>query len=203
MSKKVMAFAAAALAMGAAANQADAQMALPLSVEVRGGAAIPMGDFADDFGSNARGASTGPGYSVDAMFNFTPTVGVYAGYSRNEFGVDRGGLTIGGDAEYIDSGFRGGLMASLAPMGALSPYLHGGAVFRSLDYQLGSFRREFDNALGFEVGGGLEYALGQVISITPGVRYVRYAPGDTDGSSATDDRAISFLNADVGLRFRF
>lgn len=210
MKKAALGIFAAALVAGVGAQNAEAQMmTLPLSVEVRGGAGIPLGEFRDEDEANAE---VGPGFGVNATYNFTPMLGVYAGYSRFSFGVDTGDVDFGGtdfDPRYITSGFNGGLRAGLAPMGGLSPWVRGGVVYHKLSVDLGNNElNEFcdndcdtDYALGFEVGGGLDFPLGQVISITPGVRYVRFSPDPTDGGSG--ELNVSYLAADIGLRFRF
>jgi hypothetical protein len=47
---------------------------------------------------------------------------------------------------------------------------------------------------GFSTGAGVELPLGRRLSVTPGVRYVRYGAADGGG--------VAMLVADVGLRIR-
>lgn len=185
----------AAVAAIATVAPASAQM-LPLGVEVRGGAAFPMGDFGDVFA-----AETGVSYGVTASLQATSLLGVYAGFERAEFGVDDTAL---GEADLTDQGFAFGARLSL-PFGGLTglgPWVRAGAVYnqisRETDSTVGDF--ESDRKFGFEVGGGLSIPLGMVVSVTPGVRYRTYSPGLTGNLSDTN---VSYLVADLGLSFGF
>lgn len=203
----------AALAAFGLAGNAQAQMygGLPLSVEVRGGLGIPTGDFGEE--SDGAEIENGVGFGANLKYQFTPLLAAYAGYSRFEFGTDLGDDPELSEVEVdvIDSGFNGGVQANFSPMmalGGMSPWLRGGAVYREVEFEAGDddvgVSVESDPALGFEVGGGLDYPLGQVISVTPGVRYVRYTPEFDDAIDAGEDEGdVSYFVADIGLQFRF
>jgi opacity protein-like surface antigen len=188
------AFAAAALAMPAQAQMMESS---PLSLEVRGGAAFPSGDFADI-------ADTGWGFGANAGFELTPLVGVYGGYDRYSFSPESDLL----DGDYVSSGFNGGLRVTpmLSGMNSLSPWLRGGVVYNKLQFDFDEFDEEDDSdfQLGFEVGGGIELPLGQRVSITPGLRYTSYSLGENTSTDVFDrDVDINTFVADVGLKFRF
>ena len=51
---------------------------------------------------------------------------------------------------------------------------------------------ESSSGVGFEAGGGVEMRLGGLVSITPGLRYVRYG-----------EETVAMVVGDVGMRFRF
>ncbi|HEX7243325.1 MAG TPA: outer membrane beta-barrel protein [Longimicrobiaceae bacterium] len=176
----------AAAASVALASGAAAQSALPLSFEVRAGAAIPTGDFAE-------GLSTGYTVGANAMFNFTPMLGVYAGYTLNSFGFDDDTGLLDDDVSLNVRGFDAGLRATLASGGSFAPFVRGGIV--SYKGELSSDDGSFsgDNEIGFEVGAGLDFPLGRQISVTPGVSFT---------SVDFDDDKVNFFRADVGLRFR-
>lgn len=184
----------AALAALAAAPQAHAQMRIPLAVEVRGGAGFPTGDFGDM-------VKTGYGFGVNGQFNVTPVIGVYAGYNRFEF--DREGTVADvADAKAIDSGLNAGVQATFAPMmgfAGAAPFLRGGAVYHRVNFATDGGDSKTDYGLGFEVGGGLDVPLGPTVSLTPGVRYIRYTP-EFGGTKL--DRDINYVAADVGLKIR-
>lgn len=181
------------------AGQAEAQMGtLPISAEVRGGFGFPMGDFGDDAG---RRASAGPGFEANVGLGLTQMVGVYAGFNWFEFGQES---SVIDDENLTDSGLNAGAMLNLSGMAPMGPWIRGGVVWHKLEGDrafAGVADRESDRSLGFEVGGGLSFPLGMVISVTPGVRYVSYTP-QYDGNAA-DNSNVSYLIADVGLRFGF
>lgn len=176
---KRFALVAAALAAAAVAAPANAQS--PLAVEGRVGLAFPTGDFGEGLG-------LGYGIGANVSLNVTPTIAVYGGYSHTQFDYDDDLFDT--DDTFNVQGFDAGARLSL-PMAGFSPYLRGGVVY----YQGGvSGGQKSDSELGFQVGAGLNYTLGPVVSFTPEVSYVT-VPAEF-GPDA------SFVRADVGLRFR-
>ena len=200
--KKIAAGFLAAAALAAVSKQADAQLAptTPFSIEVRGGAAIPTGDFK----SNADGdweLKSGWTAGVNAQFQLNPMFGVYAGYSHSSFGVEDED-----DASVNARGFDAGVRASL-PLAALplTPFVRGGVVYHDLQLSVESpnFSITSDRAFGFEIGGGLEYALGQRMSITPGVSFTSYTATFSDDLELFDlDIDVTHVKVDIGLRIR-
>jgi opacity protein-like surface antigen len=198
MKKSIAAFLPlVAAAAFAAPVHAQLPNATPFSFEVRGGFAIPTGDFgesADDVGSVESGLTLG----ANATFHFTPLLGIYAGYTRNTFGVE--GLD---ELDVIDEGFDAGLRVAIpTPLIPIDPYIKAGLVYNSLRYEFDGSGEEFvdsDRSLGFEVGAGIGIGLGPKLSFTPQVTYSRYEP-KYDGES--DDFKVEHLRLDVGLRLR-
>src|SRR5687768_2679404 len=95
-----------------------AAQTLPLSLEVRLDAGIPVQD-ADDL------LDMGVGFGVRAMLDLAPTFAVYAGYSRFEFELDE---DLGeGDVEE-DGMELGGRVGLGYGHGAAQPYLLLGAL---------------------------------------------------------------------------
>jgi len=183
----------AALAAVSVASTANAQMGptTPFSIEVRGGAALPTGDFGE-------GLNTGWTAGVTGQFNFTPMVGVYAGYSIASFSSDED--ETGEEIDVNDRGFNAGLRASFGPLAAgLSPWLKGGLVYNELEFEEEGVSITTDSKLGFEVGGGLAFPLGPRISVTPGVTYTMYSFDDEDLDLDLD---VSHVKLDIGLNFR-
>jgi hypothetical protein len=86
----------------------------------------------------------------------------------------------------------------------VAPWVRAGAIYNTaeFDYEADAFDRESDGQLGYEVGGGLTFPLGLVVSFTPAVRYRSYSPefGDARGGEDVD---FSTVVADLGLTFRF
>lgn len=186
-------------ALFAVPRAAEAQVSLPVQLGLSGGAAFPMGELGRD-----EAVSTGWGFEVNAVMQVAPAVGVYAAYDRYTFEFDeRGFLGIAqsrGDLQ--DQGFAGGVILAVPAVGlGLSPWIRGGAVYNSLeiDYDNRETDPESDASLGFEVGAGLEFPLGFVVSMSPSVRYRSYA-ADVPGAADFD---MSYLVGELGLTFRF
>ena len=187
----------AALAAVSLAGTANAQMGptTPFSVEVRAGAAIPTGDFADL-------VSTGWTVGVDGTFNITPMFGIYAGYSVSQFGVSDDFEEVFGDGDITEQGFDAGLKATFGG-GALpfTPFLRGGLIYHKIG---GDFEDEdvdaedSDSELGFEIGGGVTFPLGPRISVVPSASYLQWTPED-EGDEGID---VSQVKVQIGLNIR-
>lgn len=188
----------AAFAALTVAGSASAQ-SLPLSLEIRGGLPFPTGEL-NDVGEDI-GNGLGPGYTVggSVSLDLTPMVGVYGGYTFTHFQVeDFEGIGLNSD------GFDAGLRLSLPTAGGISPWAKGGVVYHDaevvFDDDVQTNPDELDvseRQLGFEVGGGIDVRLGQRLSLTPGVSYVRFG---TD--AGFNERDVSYIKGDVGLRLR-
>jgi opacity protein-like surface antigen len=178
MKKSIAAF-AAALAAVAVTVGARAQSVIPLAVEARASAAVPTGDFSDIEG----GIGTGYGFGVNGELRLNPLFGVYGGYSWTGYDFDDGGDRL--TQQGIDAGVRVGM--GLLPM---RPYARGGVVYHKLDdgHDHGDERK-----LGYEVGAGLSFPLGMVISVTPEVSYTRI-------NDVLGDQDLSAVRLGVGLR---
>lgn len=186
--KKIATGIAAAAAVFAFAGAADAQTAptTPFSVEVRGGIALPTGDFSDL-------AQTGYDFGANASFGFSPNAAVYAGYTFNSFSGDDDALGLE-DVDFEVKGFNGGVRLGVpVGMAGLAPYVKGGAVYYEGEIDVDGLgdadEEENESKWGFEVGGGVAIPLGMRGSFTPEVRY-------------TDVEDLNFVTVDVGLRFR-
>jgi opacity protein-like surface antigen len=174
MKKSIVAM-AAAVAVAGFAESTQAQSLIPLAVEARASAAVPTGDFSEGIG-------TGYGFGVNGSLKLNPLFGVYGGYSWTGYDYDDIDETL------TQQGFEGGVRIGLGLL-PFSPYARGGAVYHKLEAAGG----ESDRKLGYEVGAGLSFPLGLVISVTPEVSYTRINDivGDTD---------LSAVRFGVGLR---
>jgi hypothetical protein len=184
-----------ALSLVAVAPRAHAQ--IPLSIDVRGGAALPQGDLGDDA---ALAADMGWGFEGSVGLALTPMFSLYGGGSRYVY--ERGGDDTATDGEFVDQGFHAGAKVSLAPMlmGA-SPWVRGGVIFHDLEQDdAGATEEDTSTEAGFEVGAGLEIPLGQVLSFTPGARYHSYRQ---NSDSLGDELNISAWSIEFGGTLRF
>lgn len=158
-----------------------------LSVEVRGGAAA--GNYAgaaSDFELRPQ-----PSFGAAVAFAATDRVSVYAGYGRSSFGCGTG-FCDDRDVTFTSQGVEAGVRLGL-PLPA-GPWVSAGLVRHALDAESGGASSRDASGVGVSAGGGLEVRLGRRLSVTPGVRYVRYGAADTDG--------VALLVGDVGLRIR-
>ncbi|HYW14199.1 MAG TPA: outer membrane beta-barrel protein [Longimicrobium sp.] len=182
-----MGLAAAALAV------VPAQAQRGLSAEVRGGASA----------GNYAGASSDfevaplPSVSATASYGVTDAIGVYAGVSHSSFGCDAG-FCADREMRFSSGGVEGGVELRL-PVVA-SPWLRAGLVSHSLQFHSGVAREseardgQETSGVGWSAAGGVELRLGRRLSVTPGVRYVRYGAAGDDG--------VALLVGDVGLKIR-
>ena len=174
------------LALSAAATVRPAAAQLipnftPFSFEVRGGAALPRGDFGDL-------ADAGTTFGGSATFHFFPLLGVYGGYTQTSFG---------GDGDWSESGFDAGVRASVPTLVLpFSPWAKAGLVF----YQLDAEGESFDRSLGYELGAGVAWSVFPKITLTPGVSWVSYTAETNRTESGDVD--VSHLKVDVGIRLR-
>ena len=138
----------AAAVVGAAPAAAAAQT-VPLSIEVRLDAGIPVQDTDDVL-------DTGVGFGVRAMLDLAPTFAVYGGYSQFDFQLD----DDLGDGEVEEDGFElgGRLGLGYHGHGSAQPYFLLGALFH-------------DDDTGLEAGLGADYPVSWNLSVTPEVRY--------------------------------
>ena len=150
--KRAIAGLLAVTALAAGTGRASAQGTLPVSVEVRLDAGLPVGDFKD-------AVKSGLGWGVTGAFDVSPNFAIYAGYSSFDFDVRSS------TAELRDDGFDvGGRVLLGTGGGVLTTYAQFGALFHN-------------GETGFEAGLGSEYAVGPAITLTPLARFRKI--GDT------------------------
>ncbi|HEX8359649.1 MAG TPA: outer membrane beta-barrel protein [Longimicrobium sp.] len=183
-------FVLAALALLGSAGAASAQSSIPLSVEVRGDAAFPVGDFSD------AGVENGLGFTASASLQLVPGFGAYGSYSRTEFSLD------GSDDDVLDQGWAAGLTASLGGTpGRATPFVGAGLLFHELEV---NEVEQGDAKMGFEVGAGIAIPLGQRVRVTPAVGYRQYnVERSTLGGLINTDSNVSYLTGGVGLNISF
>lgn len=160
------------------ASSVGAQVASPVSFTVFGGAAFPTGDSGDFMKT---------GYTLGAAMDvrFTPTTPIAGrlegGYSR--FGV-KGLEGSGISADASDVGLNANLVLLVPNRGVVRPYITAGPSYSRLKVAASAFGEsdsESDSFWGFNVGGGLDFALGAL-----GARIdLRYKSIDTDGDNFT------------------
>ena len=146
MKRAIVGLLAVVALAGGGAGRARAQGNLPVSVQVRLDAGLPVGDFKDQ-------VKAGLGWGVDGAFDLSPNFSLYAGYSSFDFDVRSSTLKV------RDDGFDvGGRLLLGTGAGILTTYAQFGALFHNGD-------------TGFEAGLGGEYPVSPAIALTPLARY--------------------------------
>lgn len=154
--KRAMVGLLAAAALAAGAGDAAAQGNLPVTVELRLDAGLPVGDFRD-------AARSGLGWGVTGTLDLAPNLGLYVGYSSFDFDLDDSTLELRDDG--VDAGAR--LLLGTGG-GVVNTFVQFGALFHNGD-------------TGFEAGLGAEYPVSHAVSITPMARYRKIADADYVG----------------------
>lgn len=173
---------AAALALLACGSPARTQTILPFAVEGRAGLAFPTGDF-------GRNLGLGYGLGANASISILPLIALYGGYSYTTFDIS--GVSSNTGDTYNLQGFDAGLRVGIpTPLIPINPYLRGGLVFYKANVSGGS---SSGTNTGFQVGAGLNYGLGMLVTLTPEVSLVRI-----NGSNGSSD--ATFIRTDFGLR---
>ncbi len=186
-----------------ATTTASAQSTLPITVEVRAGAAIPTGDFGD-------GTSTGWGVGATVRYAVSPMVELYGGYDHFDFGTDEELDDTGVDFALQDDGVRAGGRFNFSTLGSVSPWVEGGLLFNRSRIEVGvgsvSFNVDSDWTLGFEAGAGFGVALSPRVTLTPGVRYriheAEFEVEDDEGGTVTETVDVTYVAIDLGVNIR-
>lgn len=170
----------------------------PVLVEARGGAAIPIGDFANgtDPGEGATaGASFGVDIAVAGGGRWTP----YVGFSQHRFGCEEAGCVA--DGEYVATGFHAGVRFVPMPDWTVLPWLGGGVVTSHVEAaDLGPANAGLsDLGVGGEVAAGVHIGSASRIALSPAVRWVIVSARLPSGT----DLGMRYLVADLGIALSF
>ena len=172
----------------------------PFSLQVRGGVAIPTGQFAD--AEPGIGAEAGPQIGAAALWHFTPALAVSVGYSRSWFGCGRCAAR-GLDDQVADAGFDGALQLQLpVPLSRIEAWISAGGIFHELIFSGGGNALSSDQALGFRVGGGIALPLFRSFMITPGIHYSSYSAELELGAFPDQTVDVTHFTVSVGLMYR-
>ena len=151
-------FSLAALVSFGSASIARAQVSNPVKVTIFGGAALPVGDTQDavETGYTVGGA-------LDVRAPLSP-LGFRAELAYS--GFDAKGLSgTGVSANLKDLGVNANLVYWLASPTPLKPYLTGGPSWSHQTGTIsagGSSDSDSENAWGFNLGGGVQFPLGEL-----------------------------------------
>lgn len=183
----------------AASLSAQRIPALPLSIEVSAGAGIPTGEFADE---KVR-AETGFGFGVGALVHAMPNFGIYGGYSQTQFGCgDCPIFEI--DEDVTDSGFDFGVQATSQPLAAgIALWLRAVALFHELTFSGNGGNLSSDRAIGWGIGGGVDYEPIPSVAVSPGVHFRMFEAEFPLGDLPDRSTDVSHITFDLGVSYRF
>jgi opacity protein-like surface antigen len=169
-----------------------------LALEIRGGYAIPTGDWNEE---DAFENGLGIGGSVMAMV--TPQIGVYAGYEAFRFGVEED--EEGVEADATDAGFRAGISFStnVPAYQNVTPFIEAGVLYNTMTIGASgdgtTIDIESEESLGFEAGVGFAATVAPRVSVVPMVRYRTHdVEFDLEGLEGSD--TVQYVIVGLGLR---
>lgn len=183
---------------------AGAQGVLPFAVEVRGGGAMPTGDWNEE-----EAIDNGVGFGANIQVSVAPMLSIYGGWERYAFPLDteEDPDFEGVEADATDSGFRlgGQITVPLSGLAGASPFVFGGLTYGKMEVEASdgssSISFESDGAVGFEVGGGVAISVAPMLSLTPAVRYRSHsAEFDAFQDLGGEETTVSYVSLDVGLK---
>lgn len=188
----------AALALATAPARLHAQGAA-LSVEWRGGVAVPLASFAD--GSEVgEGTGAGPAFGVEVAFRGGQgRRTLYAGFSQLRFGCDAAGCPAG--EPYVATGVNAGLRLTLLPSHRVLPWIGVGALTTRVESPgvRGSPPGVSTLGYGGEISAGLYLSVGRSVAFTPSVRFTGAGTELAGGAPLS----LRYLVADLGLVLAF
>jgi opacity protein-like surface antigen len=184
----------AALVLLFAVGSAEGQDRFGL--ELRGGAAFP-----DQTNLDGAKPNTGAGLGLTASVRALPNVHFYVGWEWHHFTFD-----VPFDADLDDTGYAFGAQFQRPVAGSLDFWLRGGGNYSKLkiDFSESGFSYESEHALGWELGGGVAYAIAPNFALTPGIRY-RASQSDLDIGKDTGPYPMdhSYVLAELGVSWTF
>lgn len=161
-----------------------------LSFDVRGGYSFPFGDFSDS-------AESDFGFGVGAVFNLTNSFGIYGGWARDGFGCD----ICTDDDQIHASGFEGGIKFLIPSERSIVPWLKAGVIGHTVTFDSGIVAFESDRKYGFQGAAGIDFPLGDVVSVSPAVRVNFLDLDDPDDDDFLESAEVRWLSLDIGAHF--
>ena len=181
----------AALALAASwAVPAEAQQRR-LSFDARGGYSFPMSDFGDT-------AESDFGFGGGIVLSLTDAFGIYGGWARDAFGCEAT-VVCDEDSQIHVQGFEAGVKFLIPTQARILPWLKAGLIAHEMKFDTGTgFESESDREYGFQAAAGLDFPLGEVVSVSPGLRFNMIEFGDDD---VFEEPEVRYLSFDLGMHF--
>ena len=154
------------------ADAAAAQLVpgLPISVELRTAASLPVGDFGRE--NPGLGARTGLGAAAAIRVHLIPRVAAYASYDYQRFACGACGSLGLGDG-LPEGGFEAGVEWLLPlRLGSLDPWLGAGVLMgRRLEIPDGGDGFASESATGWSLAAGVRVPVARSMRLLPALRY--------------------------------
>ncbi|HUF75670.1 MAG TPA: hypothetical protein VMM35_05295 [Longimicrobiales bacterium] len=193
-------------------DAASAQLVpgLPISVELRTGASLPLGDFRSE--NPGLGAGTGIGAAVAIHVHLTSRFTAYGSYDYRRFGCGAC-AAVGFEDRLPEAGFEAGIEWLPFRPGGLDPWLGAGALIgRRLEIPDGGDGFASESATGWSLGAGVRVPVARSMRLLPGIRYRSYSANfdfpdlgfGLLGAGAPEQEAqVTSLALEVGLSYEF
>jgi opacity protein-like surface antigen len=165
--------------------------------EVRGGVNIAVDEF------TAVDLKTGAGLEIGLGVRLAPGLFEYGAWDWQNRAAETRLFGVTADVE--DTGYAFGLQYVALLAGRTKPWIRGGGLFNHVeieDEDSGDLFADSEHTWGVEIGGGVDVALSDRWSLTPGVRYRRFEPQVRYGGVETS-ATLSYVVVDVGLTLKF
>ena len=172
------------MAQGETSGSTGPSLRSRFAFELRGGLNRPLGDNRE---AGARGDAS---FGGDVFFGLAPAWEIYAGWARDQFSCEVCGTGEGTDLQ----GFEAGLQYTAMPGATVRPWIRAGGIYQQAESEFGATLVTSDREFGFQAAGGVRFPLGDVISVSPGLRYQRLSIEGAVGD-------LSYLVGELGMRF--
>lgn len=178
-------------------------LASPVSAQPRLTAELRVGGNAtiDEFA--AVDLRSGIGSEIGLGVRVAPDLFVYGAWGWQQHRSKA--PVFGATADVEDTGYAFGLRYVAPVASRAEPWVRAGALYNHVeieDEDAGDLMADSEHTWGFEVGGGLDIALNDRWSLTPGVRYRRFEP-TVRFSGAESSTTLSYVAFDVGIALKF
>jgi opacity protein-like surface antigen len=184
-------FATALVAMSAATAHAQG----PVSLELRGGAALPTQDLA------GVDLQVGGGFEATVGYRVMQHVHLYGGWGWYHLTTDE--PVLGRKLDVENNGYAFGGQFTHPILKSVSGWARAGGLYNHLELEdEDGDRADSGHELGWEAGGGLSIPIGRNVAFTPGARYRSFS-GDIALGESTVPFDMSYAMIEVGLTWRF
>lgn len=167
------------------------------TAEFRPGLDFPTNEIA---GSDVK---TGFGFEITIAYNFSKSLGAYAGWGWNDF---RANDVLGEDrVDFEETGYTFGLQF-IHPTGisSLSYLFRAGAIYNHLEAEDNSGKTIANTGhnFGWQLDGGVAIDLSSGFNLRPAIRY-RSLPGEFETGTAIINADLNYISLGVGLSKTF
>jgi hypothetical protein len=167
------------------------------SVELRPGVNFPTNDLGD------VSLKTGLGIEGSLTYQFIPQLGVYAGWSWNQFSSNLSDENS--KLQYEETGYCLGLQFRYPGQASKINYLvKGGGTYNHIETEnkAGVITNNTGHGLGWQIGTGVTLPLTKNLCLIPELRY-RSLVRDMKTGSITKPVELNYFSAGVGLSLSF